>query len=90
MNLPPEDAQIYYNMAIPGDPITIKNSPRSGVWDNGWTEWFLSWPQYLKGSATGEAVVANAAGSEFVNPATLPADHATSPLQTSPLGNATA
>ncbi len=90
VNLSPADAETYYKLAVPGDPVTISGSPRSGAWDNGWTEWFLSWPQYLKGSATGQAVVANAAGSEFVDPATLPADDATSPLQTSPPGNASA
>jgi lipoprotein-anchoring transpeptidase ErfK/SrfK len=88
VNLAPANAETYYKLAVPGDPITIQNSPRSGVWDNGWTEWFLSWPQYLKGSATGEAVVANARGSEFVNPSTLPADTARAPLQTAPPGNA--
>ena len=88
VNLSPANAETYYNLAVPGDPITIQSSPRSGVWDNGWTEWFLSWPQYLKGSATGEAVVAGPAGSQFVNPATLPADTAKAPLQTAPAGNA--
>ncbi len=88
VNLPPADAETYYNLAVPGDPVTISGSPRSGKWDNGWTEWFLSWPQYLKGSATGEAVVASATGSEFVDPATLPADTAQAPLQTSAPGNA--
>jgi lipoprotein-anchoring transpeptidase ErfK/SrfK len=88
VNLAPADAETYYNLAVPGDPVTISGSPRSGKWDNGWTEWFLSWPQYLKGSATGEAVVASATGSEFVDPATLPADTARAPLQTSPPGNA--
>ena len=88
VNLSPADAETYYNLAVPGDPVTISGSPRSGEWDNGWTEWFLSWPQYLKGSATGQAVVASATGSEFVDPATLPADDATAPLQTSAPGNA--
>ena len=88
VNLSPANAETYYNLAVPGDPITIQSSPRSGVWDNGWTEWFLSWPRYLKGSATGEAVVAGPAGSTFVNPATLPADTAKAPLQTAPAGNA--
>jgi lipoprotein-anchoring transpeptidase ErfK/SrfK len=90
VNLAPADAEAYYNLAVPGDPITISGSPRSGKWDNGWTEWFLSWPQYLKGSATGEAVVASATGSEFVDPATLPADNAEAPLQTSAPDNAAA
>jgi lipoprotein-anchoring transpeptidase ErfK/SrfK len=88
VNLSPANAETYYNLAVPGDPVTISGSPRSGTWDNGWTEWFLSWPQYLKGSATGQAVVASAAGSEFVDPATLPADDAQAPLQTSAPGNA--
>ena len=89
VNLSPADAQTYYNLAVPGDPITITGSPKGGAWDNGWTEWFLSWPQYLKGSATGQAVLAGPGGSTFVDPATLPPDVATAPLQTSPAGNAT-
>jgi lipoprotein-anchoring transpeptidase ErfK/SrfK len=89
VNLSPEDAQIYYNMAVPGDPITIKGSPKVGTWDNGYTEWFLSWPQYLKGSALHEAVEAGPNGSTFVNPSTLPKDTAQAPLQTAPYGNAT-
>ena len=90
VNLSPADAEIYYKLAVPGDPITIQDSPRSGEWDNGWTEWFLTWQQYLKGSATGEAVVANASGSQFANPSTLPADTAKAPLQTSAPENAIA
>jgi lipoprotein-anchoring transpeptidase ErfK/SrfK len=90
VNLSPANAETYYNLAVPGDPVTISNSPRPGTWDNGWTEWFLSWPQYLKGSATGEAVTADANGSEFVNPSMLPADTARAPLQTAPPGNAAA
>ncbi|HEX7164238.1 MAG TPA: Ig-like domain-containing protein [Trebonia sp.] len=90
VNLSPANAETYYKLAVPGDPITIKDSPRSGVWGNGWTEWFLTWPQYLKGSATGQAVVAGPSGSMFVDPATLPADTAKAPLQTSEPGNAKA
>jgi lipoprotein-anchoring transpeptidase ErfK/SrfK len=90
VNLPPEDAKIYYDMAIPGDPITINSSSKSGNWDNGWTEWFLSWPQYLAGSATHLAVEAGPGGSSFVSPASLPADTASAPLGTSVPGNYTA
>jgi lipoprotein-anchoring transpeptidase ErfK/SrfK len=87
VNLPPEDAQIYYNMAIPGDPITITASTAAGKWDDGWTEWFLTFSQYLKGSALGEAVQAGPQGSQFVSPASLPPDTATAPLGTSVAGN---
>lgn len=90
VNLSPAHAETYYNLAVPGDPITITGSPKAGTWDDGWTEWFLSWPQYLKGSATGQAVTAGPNGSEFVNPATLPPDTAKAPLQTSAPGNAIA
>ena len=55
--------------------------------DDGFTEWFLSWSQYLKGSATGMAVQAGPQGSTFVAPDSLPADTATSPLETSAHGN---
>jgi lipoprotein-anchoring transpeptidase ErfK/SrfK len=87
VNLAPEDAVIYYNMAIPGDPITITGSTKAGDWDNGWTEWFLSWSQYLKGSATGMAVEAGPQGSTFVSPSALPADQGSVPLSASPAGN---
>ena len=86
MNLSPSDAQTYYNLADPGDPITIQNSPRAGTWDNGWTYWFLTWSQLLKGSATHQAVKAGPDGSTFVDPSTLPADTATAPLQTAATG----
>jgi lipoprotein-anchoring transpeptidase ErfK/SrfK len=89
VNLSPTDAETYYHLAVPGDPITIMGSPRGGTWDNGWTEWFLSWQQYLNGSALHEAVEAGPNGSTFVDPATLPTDTAKAPLQTAPANNAT-
>jgi lipoprotein-anchoring transpeptidase ErfK/SrfK len=87
VNLAPEDAETYYNMVVPGDPITITGSTKAGDWDNGWTEWFLSWPQFLKGSATGMAVEAGPQGSTFVSPSALSADTGTVPLGTSAAGN---
>jgi hypothetical protein len=87
VNLAPQDAQTYYNMTVPGNPITIVSSPKAGNWDNGWTEWFLSWTAYLKGSATGMAVQADSSGSKFVAPSTVPADTASAPLGTSAVGN---
>ena len=90
VNLSPADAETYYNLAVPGDPVTIVGSPKAGTWDNGWTEWFLSWPQYLQGSALHEAVVAGPGGSTFVNPSSLPASTATAPLQTAPANNSAA
>ena len=87
VNLSPADAKTYYKLAVPGDPITIVGSPKGGKWDNGWTEWFLSWRQYLRGSALHEAVLAGPNGSTFVSPASVPASTAKAPLQTSPANN---
>ena len=87
VNLPPAAAQTYYNMSIPGDPITVTASTAAGKWDDGWTQWFLPWSQYLKGSATGDAVQAGPQGSTFVSPSSLPASTASAPLGTSAAGN---
>jgi lipoprotein-anchoring transpeptidase ErfK/SrfK len=80
VNMPPADAEVYYKMAIPGDPVTVTGSPRAGVWDNGWTQWFLPWSKYLAGSALHEAVQAGPDGSTFVSPASLPPSTTTAPL----------
>jgi lipoprotein-anchoring transpeptidase ErfK/SrfK len=87
VNLAPEDAKIYYDLAIAGDPITIEASPKGGNWDDGWTEWFLTWPEYLKGSATHLAVEAGPSGSKFVRPSSLSADTAAAPVGTSGASN---
>jgi lipoprotein-anchoring transpeptidase ErfK/SrfK len=90
VNLAPADAQTYYNLVLPGDPITIVGSPTSGKWDNGWTEWFLDWTHYVQGSSLHQAVEAGPGGSAFVNPASLPPSTASAPLQTAPANNAIA
>jgi lipoprotein-anchoring transpeptidase ErfK/SrfK len=84
VNLSPEHAAIYYNLAVPGDPVIVKHSPVAGYWDDGWTEWFLNWQQLLGGSATHEAVEAGPGGSALVSPAAVPPSTATVPLGTAP------
>jgi lipoprotein-anchoring transpeptidase ErfK/SrfK len=90
VNMPPADAETYYNMEVPGDPVTVTGSPKAGAWDNGWTMWFLPWSKYLQGSALGEAVEAGPGGSTFVPPPALPASTATAPIGTADPGNWTA
>jgi len=87
VNMAPADAELYYKIEHPGDPVTITGSPKAGTWDNGWTEWFLSWPQFLKGSALHEAVEAGPQGSTFVDPASLTPVTASAPIGTSRSGN---
>jgi lipoprotein-anchoring transpeptidase ErfK/SrfK len=86
VNLSPARAETYYNLAVPGDPITIKDSPKAGVWGNGWTYWFLTWRQLLAGSATHQAVQAGPTGSTFVDASALPASTAKAPIGTAASG----
>ena len=87
VNLSPTNAQWWYDRSNPGDPITITGSPVAGKWDDGYTEWFLSWNQLLHSSATHEAVQAGPTGSTFVDPSTLPATVSESTLHGSKLDN---
>jgi lipoprotein-anchoring transpeptidase ErfK/SrfK len=80
VNMRPADAEFYYKMAVPGDPVTITGSPKPGTWDNGWTHWFLTWSQILKGSALHQAVMAGPKGSTFVDPTTLTPSGAHAPV----------
>jgi lipoprotein-anchoring transpeptidase ErfK/SrfK len=72
VNLSPANAQWYYERANPGDPITIIGSPAAGVQGDGYTQWFYTWKQALKHSATHKAVQAGPTGSTLVDPSTLP------------------
>ena len=90
VNMPPADAQIYYDMAVPGDPVTVIGSPKAGVWDNGWTMWFLRWRDWLRGSALHRAVRVRTHGSTFVRPASVRRSKAKPPLNTPQSGNASA
>ncbi len=85
VNTSPAHAETYYKLEAPGDPVIVTGSPRPGTWDNGWTEWFLPWRQYVRGSALHEAVVAGPQGSAFVSPSTVEA-----PAVVGPRGHAMA
>jgi lipoprotein-anchoring transpeptidase ErfK/SrfK len=80
VNTSPAHAKEYYQLAVPGDPVTVTGSPKAGTWDDGWTVWFLSWKRLLAGSALHEAVVAGPGGSSFASPAAVPAAHRRAPL----------
>jgi lipoprotein-anchoring transpeptidase ErfK/SrfK len=67
VNMSPADAETYYNMAVPGDPVKIIGSPRAGTWDNGWTMWFLPWKRWVHGSALRAVVRTGPRGSTFVS-----------------------
>ena len=90
VNMPPAAAQTYYQEEIPGDPVTITNSPVAGTPGDGWTDWFDSWSQVLAKSALHQAVQAGPNGSTFVDPSAVPASTATSPTGSSVANNAAA
>jgi lipoprotein-anchoring transpeptidase ErfK/SrfK len=79
VNMPPADAETYYKMVVPGDPVKITGSPRAGTWDNGWTMWFLPWHRWVRGSVLHKAVLAGPHGSKFMSPrrhrSTAPSAH---------------
>jgi lipoprotein-anchoring transpeptidase ErfK/SrfK len=90
INTSPGHAETYYKMEEPGDPATVTGSPRAGTPGNGWTEWFVPWSQWLRGSATGDAVVAGPTGSSFVSPASLSGTAGAAPLFRPRAGNSNA
>ncbi|HET6502950.1 MAG TPA: Ig-like domain-containing protein [Amycolatopsis sp.] len=90
VNMPPQDAQIYYQEEVAGDPVTITDSPLAGTPGDGWTDWFDSWQQLVDSSALHEAVQAGPNGSTFVDPTSVPASTASSPTGTSSANNAAA
>ncbi len=73
VNLGPSYAPIYYQMEVPGDPVVVTGSPLNGTFDDGWTDWFLSWSQVLHFSALHQAVVAGPNGSSPVSRTSLQA-----------------
>jgi lipoprotein-anchoring transpeptidase ErfK/SrfK len=88
VNLSPEHAETYYKLATQGDPVTITGSPTAGTWGDGWTVWFLTFEQLVRGSALHQAVRAGPHGSVFVDPDTLPPLRAKPPLGRPRPGNA--
>jgi lipoprotein-anchoring transpeptidase ErfK/SrfK len=82
VNLAPQYAEWYYDHATYGDPVTVTGSPTPGTSGDGWTDWFLSWPDLVKGSALGQAAVAGPNGSYFTDPTTASATPAPSPTAT--------
>jgi len=90
VNLSPEHAQTYYELAVPGDPVTVTGSPKAGKWDDGWTVWFLSWSELLQGSALHKAVKVGTKGSTFVAPSSLRKSKAKSPIGAPRVGNSQA
>jgi lipoprotein-anchoring transpeptidase ErfK/SrfK len=50
-NIAPDNAAWLYNQVHIGDPVTVKNTGATLKWGDGWTDWNVSFDEYVKGSA---------------------------------------
>jgi len=53
VNVSNENAQWLFGITHLGDPVIVKGTEQQLNWGNGWTDWNVSWEEYLKGSALG-------------------------------------
>lgn len=56
INASTANAKWFYKFTQPGDIIKVTGTPRDVEWGNGWTDWEMSFDDYLDGSAIGEPV----------------------------------
>ncbi len=50
-NMSTENAKWLYGLSHVGDLYTVKGTGTPLTWGDGWTDWNVSWDEYLKGSA---------------------------------------
>jgi lipoprotein-anchoring transpeptidase ErfK/SrfK len=50
-NLSMENAQWLFGLTHLGDPVIVRGTERQLDWGDGWTDWNVTWEQYVKGSA---------------------------------------
>lgn len=51
INMSAENAKWLFSQTKIGDPVTVKGTERKLQNGNGWTDWNLTWDEYVKGSA---------------------------------------
>jgi lipoprotein-anchoring transpeptidase ErfK/SrfK len=84
VNASPVDAQWFYNLSHRGDIVVVTGTPRPLESGNGWTDWNMSWSQWISGSAltsaSGVAAVSSSPtpASSYGSTATPPASPAAS------------
>ncbi len=89
VNASPVDAQWFYNLSRRGDIVVVTGTPRPLESGNGWTDWNMSWPQWVSGSAltTASGVPASSSAptpaSSYGSTATPPASASGSPTANS-------
>jgi len=51
VNMSTENARWLFDQTRVGDPVVVRGTERKLQHGNGWTDWNLSWDEYVKGSA---------------------------------------
>jgi lipoprotein-anchoring transpeptidase ErfK/SrfK len=51
VNMSPANAAWLFSITRMGDPVTVRGTERRVQAGNGWTDWNLSWAEYVRGSA---------------------------------------
>jgi lipoprotein-anchoring transpeptidase ErfK/SrfK len=51
VNMSMSNAQWLFGITKVGDPVTVKGTERALQQWNGWTDWNMSWSQWVRGSA---------------------------------------
>ncbi len=51
VNVSTANAEWLFNNTKVGDPVTTKGTERALQYGNGWTDWSMTWDEYVKGSA---------------------------------------
>ncbi|MDG4785285.1 Ig-like domain-containing protein [Micromonospora sp. WMMD1102] len=64
VNMSTANAAWLFNQTRVGDPIVVKGTERKLQNGNGWTDWNMSWDQYVKGSAIPVGETATPPGTE--------------------------
>jgi lipoprotein-anchoring transpeptidase ErfK/SrfK len=82
VNASPVDAEWFYNLSHRGDIVVVTGTPRPLESGNGWTDWNMSWSQWISGSALTAAGVA--AVSSSPTPASSYGSTATPPASAIP------
>jgi lipoprotein-anchoring transpeptidase ErfK/SrfK len=68
VNAGPADAQWFYNLSRRGDIVVVTGTPRPLESGNGWTDWNMSWAQWVSGSANNGSVPSTASSSSPTPP----------------------
>jgi len=72
VNMSTQNAAWLFNLVKLGDPVTVKGTEVKLQKGNGWTDWSMSWEQYIKGSALPYSPPASSSAQPSATPSVDP------------------